>query len=120
TQLCHTTIYDRTYIARIDTVVQEVTSRGMLAVLELTFNPRFACVPQSAKVQKMASFPGSALFWQSVASRYKDNPLVAFELYNEPHDISDDVWLRGGMMNDLGFIWRAAGMQQLYDAVRGT
>jgi aryl-phospho-beta-D-glucosidase BglC (GH1 family) len=60
-------------------------------------------------------------FWTSMADRYKDNPLVAFDLYNEPHDITWDQWLNGGSLTEPdGTRWQAAGMRQLYQAVRNT
>jgi len=52
-----------------------------------------------------------------VAARYGNDPRVLFELYNEPHDLSWDVWLSGGPSGD-GFT--AVGMQQLYDTVRAS
>ncbi len=58
----------------------------------------------------------SITFWQQVAARYANRPSVLFELYNEPHDIPWSIWQNGG--NTGSFV--AAGMQQLYDAVRGT
>ena len=56
----------------------------------------------------------SVTFWKEIAAKYKDRPSILFELYNEPHDVSWDVWLSGGVA------FTAAGMQQLYAAVRGT
>lgn len=34
-------------------------------------------------------------FWDSVASKFGSNPLVFYELYNEPHRVSEDVWANG-------------------------
>ena len=111
--------YDPGYEHTVDQLVNWVTSMGMLALLELHFNtPGGACVPASQQV--MADAPGSVTFWQQVAARYGSNPLVAFDLYNEPHAISDKVWLDGGTVTTNGNTWQAAGMQQLYDAVRST
>ena len=59
-------------------------------------------------------------FWREVASRYASNRLVAFDLYNEPHDISDKVWLNGGVVATRSGPFNAVGMQDLYYAVRGT
>ena len=118
-QQCLTTAYDTSYRSYIQDVVNWITSRGMVALLELTVNPRFICDATATSKQKMADFPGSVVMWQSVARIYKSNPLVAFELYNEPHDITDDVWRNGGTVSDNGLVWQAAGMQQLYNAVRG-
>jgi hypothetical protein len=61
-----------------------------------------------------------ASFMTALANRYKNNPLVMFDLYNEPHDISDAVWLNGGQVTSGGTTWTATGMQALYNAVRST
>jgi hypothetical protein len=90
----------------------------MVAMLDLHFN---AIVPCSKPgLQEMADAPKAMTFWRQVADRYKDNPLVAFDLYNEPNNISNAVWRDGGSANHAGVPFAAAGMQQLYDAVRGT
>jgi hypothetical protein len=67
----------------------------------------------------MADSPGSLTFWQEVATRYQDNPLVAFDLFNEPY-VDQATWLNGGSYNFDGHDVAAAGMQQLYLTVRGT
>jgi hypothetical protein len=78
---------------------------------------------------------GEALeFWKDVATRYKNHPAVLFELFNEPHDITWDIWRDGGDVYDevkaregvvaenkeklLAF--KAVGMQRLIDAIRAT
>jgi hypothetical protein len=109
--------YVPTYANTVDRVVQSITSRGMVALLVLHNNSRRPCLASSQ--QRMADNPGSVDFWKSVASRYRTNPLVAFDLYNEPHDVTWAQWLNGGTVVDSdGVVWQAAGMQQLYDAVR--
>jgi hypothetical protein len=71
----------------------------------------------------------SIKFWHSVATRYKNHPNVIFGLYNEPHDVSWQVWLDGGAATDKPARWnpsqqqityKAVGMQKLYDVVRST
>lgn len=54
----------------------------------------------------------SITFWKSVATRYKSNAWIMFELYNEPKDISWDQWRNG----DSTY----AGMQNMYDAIRSV
>jgi len=110
--------YNSNYANAVDQVVHSITSRGMVALLDLHWNTRIPCF--GAGQQRMADSPGSLIFWSQVASRYKDNPLVAFQLYNEPNHISWDVWRYGGVVVDPGLIWTAAGMQQMYNAVRAT
>jgi endoglucanase len=106
------------YAAQIDSAVRMVTDLGMVALLDLHWNSLRSC--GSYGQQPMADAPGALTFWQQIATRYKDNPLVAFDLYNEPHNISDAVWLSGGSVTWKGVKFTAAGMQQMYNAVRNT
>src|SRR5204863_8587456 len=111
-------VYDSSYAAKVDGVVSAITSRGMVALVDLHYNTISSC--GTAKQWPMADYPNSVTFWQQLAARYKNNPLVAFDLYNEPHGISDDIWRNGGSVTWQGTTFQAAGMQQMYDAVRGT
>jgi hypothetical protein len=114
-------LFAPSYAATVDQVVQSITSRGMVALLDLHHSTRQSgtCAPTAQ--QKMADAPGAINFWSSVAARYQSNPLVAFDLYNEPNNVTWSQWLNGGTLNDSdGVTWQAAGMQQLYDAVRNA
>jgi len=104
------------YPAQVAAEVGSITSRHMVALLDLHFNVTHVC--GGSAPQAMADTAYSPTFWEQVAARFASNPLVAFDLYNEPHDISDSVWLRGGTATYGGIPFQAAGMQQLYDAVR--
>jgi hypothetical protein len=113
--------YSPTYHAMVSQVVNWITSLGMVALLDLHFNTVNGC--EAGAPHNMADAAQAPTFWQQVASQFSSNPLVAFDLYNEPHDISDSVWLNGGQTTDIfGPLetYQAAGMQQLYDAVRST
>lgn len=91
------------YAVTIDQQVAWVTSLGMGVILDLHWN--------NGGQQQMAD-KNSITFWSAVATRYKSNAWVMFELYNEPHDIAWSVWLNGDST------W--SGMQNLYDAVRAA
>jgi hypothetical protein len=110
--------YRASFVHQVDEAVRMVTSRGMVALLVLHWNTIKPCGRYGQ--QPMADYPNAITFWQQVASRYKHNPLVAFDLYNEPHHVSDAQWRNGGTMTWKGDTFRAAGMQQMYDAVRRT
>jgi hypothetical protein len=101
----------------VDQVVHWVTSRGMVALINLHFATYGDC--GTPGLTAMADSPGAITFWQEVASRYKNNPLVAFDLFNEPQ-VPSSTWLYGGFFRANGEEFQAAGMQQLYDTVRGA
>ena len=107
------------YRQRIDQVVRWITAAGMVALLDLHATTAGG-VCGTAGPQPMADAAFALTFWRQVAARYRSNPLVAFDLFNEPQDISSRVWLSGGTVHSWGRSWPAAGMQQLYDAVRGA
>ena len=88
---------------------------GLDVILDLHWSDKGSQGSVKPGQQKMAD-ANSLTFWQQVAAFYQDDGRVLFELYNEPHDISWDVWLNGGSAGDF----TAVGMQQLYDAVRAT
>jgi hypothetical protein len=71
----------------------------------------------------------SVAFWKDFAPVYANHPAVIFDLYNEPHDVSWEVWLNGGTITDKPNnrrqmrdpkTFQAVGMQCLLDTVRAT
>ncbi len=70
----------------------------------------------------------SMAFWVDVAERFKGNPAVLFDLYNEPHDVSWEVWEKGGIVEEhnedpsrgLHLRYHSPGMQALLDTVRAS
>jgi len=70
----------------------------------------------------------SQAFWKDFAPVYANNPAVLYDLYNEPHDVTWDVWLKGGTITDKPNGRRAGpprtyesvGMQALLDTVRAA
>jgi len=65
----------------------------------------------------MADLDHAPAFWRSVARTFKHDRAIAFDLYNEPHDITWKCWRDGCELDDG---WRTAGMQALVNAVRST
>jgi hypothetical protein len=108
----------------VDNVVTLAANRGAYVMLDLH---RFRA-PKRAHVQ----------FWKEVATKYRSHPAVLFELFNEPHGTSWEVWRNGGFVEDKNapadedaFLtpeekarnakgFHAVGMQALVDAVRST
>lgn len=119
------------YRAAVADEVNRLTQRGIVAMLTLTRTERgkaTGCTPAAQPTFKEMADQRSPAFWQSVASRFSSNPRVVFDLFNEPHKISDDVWHHGGTVTytenvgGLSFqrTYQAVGMQTLYDTVRAT
>jgi hypothetical protein len=107
------------YRQLVDDVVNLVASHGGYTVIDLH---RFRAPEEK-----------DAIFWAAVAAKYKDHPAVLFELFNEPHDVSWEVWRNGGRVttekrkDDVaaenaeelkGF--HSIGHQRLVDVVRET
>jgi hypothetical protein len=114
----------KAYRELVDHVVNLAANRGKYVIIDLH---RFRA-PKKEHID----------FWKDAAAKYKDHPAVLFELFNEPHGTSWEVWRNGGFVEDKkasadedAFLtpeekalntkgFHAVGMQALVDAVRGT
>ncbi len=112
------------YRQLVDEAITMVANRGAYVLLDLH---RFRA-PKAEHIE----------FWTDAATKYKNHPAVIFDLFNEPHGMSWDVWRDGGFVaekkkpadedafltpeekakNAEGF--QSVGMQKLIDAVRAT
>jgi hypothetical protein len=103
------------YQTAIRAYVTRLQAHGLAVILDLHWG---AAGSQVALGQEQAPDADHAIaFWSSVAGQYRSVPGVAFDLFNEPHDISWSCWL-DGCTTSSG--WRATGMQQLINAVRSA
>jgi len=113
----------------IDLLVNHFTEKGIAVILELHWNAAGSnheqcyghCNPSDGCDGYMA-IAEATTFWTKVATKYKANDLVLFELYNEPmcNDgvLPESVWLNGGTLNGQSTMY--AGMKQMYEVVRDT
>ena len=102
------------YQGAIQSYVKLLHQYGLYAILDLHWN-----APGTTKAtgqQVMPDADHAPAFWTSVASVFKSDPAVLFDLYNEPHDVSWSCWRNG--CTSPG--WPTAGMQSLVTAVRST
>lgn len=113
--LSDSVVHDPSYPGRIDENIAWAHAAGLDVILDLHWSDR-GDASVTPDQQRMAD-ARSLVFWEEVATRYRDDGRVIFELYNEPHDVIFDVWRNGGPSGD-GF--EAVGMQALYDRVRAT
>ncbi len=106
------------YVQTVKAVVKEAESHGLAVILDLHAsdpgNPLVKAGPEPMPDR------GSVRFWKSVATTFRSDWGVYFELFNEPHDVPWSVWQHGGEVHAADGRYRAVGMQQLVDAVRGT
>src|SRR5690606_9973028 len=72
------------YRAIIDAAVNAAANRGAYLVIDLH-------VYRAIKDEHLA-------FWTDAATKYKNHPAVLFDLINEPHGISWEVWRNGGFV----------------------
>jgi hypothetical protein len=103
------------YQSAVSNYVNALQSAGIVPVLDLHWNAPGTSLANGQ--QLMADADHSPAFWTSIASYFKSNPGVIFDLYNEPHDISWSCWLNGCTTSGG---WVSAGMQQMVNAVRAT
>jgi hypothetical protein len=114
------------YRRLVDDVITLVANRGAYVVLDLH---RF----RAPKNEHVA-------FWKDAAAAYKNHPAVLFDLFNEPHGVSWEVWRNGGFVaentqpanaDENAFLtpeekaraakgFESPGMQRLVEAVRET
>jgi len=80
------------YRGAIDDEVRSVTATGAVALID-----RHASTAGCTAIggHAMPDAPVTQLFWNDLARHFAANPLVAFELYNEPHFVYDSTWLNG-------------------------
>lgn len=111
------------YRATIDAAVNAAANRGAYIVLD---HHRYRAV-------KEEHIP----FWEELATKYKNHPAVLFDIINEPHNISWEVWRNGGFVetpkaavDESAFLseeerlanqgFQSPGMQKLVDRIRAT
>jgi endoglucanase len=112
------------YQKAIEAYVGLLNSNGIVAILDLQWTDgRYAgkssgCVSAEAICLKpMPDAAESVPFWSSVATTFKDDDAVIFDLFNEPYPDSAlpsqaaawECWLKGGSSCSPGISYTAAG-----------
>lgn len=103
-----------TYRSEIEEYVARLHAHGLYATLDLHWNAPGDL--EATGQRAMADQDHAPAFWQSVASSFRSDQAVLFDLYNEPRDVDWECWLRGCETGGE----QTAGMQELLDAVRST
>jgi hypothetical protein len=115
----------KAYRALVKEIVDLCSSKGCYILLDLHWSD----VNEWGENIGQHSMPdrNSVIFWKDFAPVYANHPAVLFDLYNEPHDVTWDVWLNGGTIKDRpnrpgaqAKTYEAVGMQEMLDTVRAT
>ena len=117
------------YQAPILAAVNHITQTdGMYAILDLHWSAPGTTLTTGQGM--MPDLDHTVTFWQQVATAYKDNGSVIFDLFNEPvmssgtNDQQFACWKNGSTTANGGNCpmvnFAVAGMQQLLTAVRGA
>jgi hypothetical protein len=78
------------YQQEIESFVSDLNAHGIYAILDLHWT---APGNQTAlEQQPMPDSDHSPAFWTSVATAFKSDPAVVFDLFNEPYDPTDPRW----------------------------
>jgi endoglucanase len=104
----------------VERYVRAVQAARLYVILDLHM---VAPGTQPATAQlPMADQDHAPAFWRSVATAFKGDGGVIFDLFNEPYGISWGCWRSGCEIPPEAGVpaYQAAGMQELVDAVRAT
>ena len=111
------------YQTAIENYVSLLNSYGLYAILDLHWSAPGTTLATGQ--EPMPDQSNSPAFWASVATAFKSDPAVIFDLFNEPYPDSNQdtraAWecvLDGGTCP--GVSYTAAGMQELLNDVRAT
>ena len=112
------------YRKLVQAVVQQAAARQCYILLDLHWSD--AGVWGQNIGQHWMPDDNSVAFWEAVASAYANHPAVLFDLYNEPHEVTWEVWRNGGTISEKGdkkaagrrFEYHTPGMQKLLDVCR--
>ena len=115
------------YRRAIKQYVSMLNSQGFAVILDLAGT---APGKELSNNQEMMPDAHSVAFWRSAATMFRGNPLVLFDLFNEPWPYNDanttaawKCWRNGGCVQPSQNgrdSYTAVGLQQLVNTVRGT
>lgn len=93
------------YMTFLDSVVQQANQAGLYVIIS-NFEVGSAGGGNGVLDQQ------GLTFWQFIGQHYATNPMVMYDLINEPHNASYNEWLNGG--------GSVVGMQQVVNAIRNA
>lgn len=102
------------YLNQLDEIVQEANAAGLYVILDLHDDMKAGSpYDLNATLPKVEDLN----FWKIIAAHYKSNPMVMFDLYNEPKEPNWNVWRNGGVVIDGAHV---VGFQEMVNAIRSV
>ena len=109
------TKYTSEYMSQLDQVVQRANAARLYVVLDLHDNIKSGS-PYSDNSDMPK--PENVTFWKAIATHYRSNPMIMFDVFNEPHTRGWNTWLHGGGTTPDGV--PIVGFQDLVNAIRSV
>ncbi len=119
------------YHLTVTTAVANAEEAGLYVILDLQWNAPLDLSTDGTLGGGQYPMPDmghDVTFWHDLATIYRSDPDVLFDLFGEPHDISWSTWLKGGEIRTSTFIgntygtgmgfYQAVGMADLVAQVR--
>jgi hypothetical protein len=108
-----------TYRSAIREYVSGLQRAGLYVILDLHWT-----APRDGLATGLLPLPDAEHapdFWRSVATEYRDDRGVIFDLYNEPHDVTWACWVAACTSYDAYFgAYPSVGLPELLTVVRET
>ena len=76
---------DDAYNERLDEVIGWIKNNGAYVILDLQWKNSTEKIPRIPDSQAVE-------MWKKLATRYKDDPAILYDIHNEAHDISFEEW----------------------------
>lgn len=115
------------YQALVHRIVDYCATNRCYVLLDLHWND---CQQWGSNIgQHIMPDTNSLTFWRACSREYRNNPAVLFDLYNEPHNTTWDIWLNGGEISERNgagarqgrfapVSYHTPGMQRVLDTIR--
>jgi hypothetical protein len=112
------------YISRLQMAVQQANAAGLYVIIDAY--DAVGCNPTFLHSIYHLPTPSLDAFWRAVAGTFRSNPMVIFDVYNEPaiggtwrgrYTTQEwQLWLNGGTVGGVTYL----GMQHLVNTIRAA
>lgn len=101
-----------TYQATVAAAVAHAEAAGLYVILDLQRDAPFSRAQDATSGGAQCPLPDATYdvaFWQAVATRYRNDPRVLFDIFGEPYDVSWLQWWNGGAITSACYGYQTEG-----------